>query len=1111
MKPEKPKKRPSKAKLAKRQKSSSKASLASSGKTLSAAVASADDPATSLIWSTTGPTDNDSVEGNAAMTPDQTGRSDLATQATRGDAGRSDTTSRSTARQRRRHTRHRERHGSGRERKTSSERESPPEDRRPKRVEVTHAAENATGSTDTGERSTQPRPFDLKRQAEGAVGATQKDLGGQVVTSVRGYKQGVTRFQQVSAPAGGERREVAMVSGAAAEVNKAKHSVADAARSQIDVNRAGNTVAEGAVVGVHCAECKTGSPSTKLSERSPTFEGHANVGASSGSPPMAEGHTTPPCNPCIQQRWSTAPRASTADVWQSRRQGGVAKASESTLVDVSEEDYYGDLCPDLSPDASTRTGVTAAQFYETTTSSVESKQCRSLGQSWISHVGRDMNGGATPHKSTVMALLKKEMAKKTPAKVVPKLGSPSISWESEHNYEPVAIEIRSLPTQTQPQSKAAKAAKSGGERKGDYEANAARPAEIASEVSYGEPSLTVKRESKGKQVTRFAPRNSLSRVSVSRPSVSKVSVSGPSVSKVSVSGPSASRSRVSRASIRGPVFKQILFPLTTFSVLILLAFAIAFLAPLKHSHSKTILVDQLAAACAGDQACIRAVKAMTGSLDLAADPCLEFDRFVCGNWRAFDPHRRSYRRESVRNYTRSIREALLRVLAYDTGSPRGRGMDEGGDVTNMATFYSTCQAFAEEHNTTRITTASDVINAMYLHHGTTSCGNETARTDLRSLLQFAVSRSFKNGLPTIVSVTLKGEETFLDVGETLRSTLGPSLIVEDFLRETLGSLGSADDNETVGVLLSADGKASDWRSRVSTSDPFNRTRLKHLHPLFPSADWAKALNQGVTGNASEYSPDSVVYARGMAEVSEIMTMFSKDNLTEHACAYASAVLVAQVMKYKYLFRGPGAYNQTTAPEGADLCLEVTGTYFKDLLPHWVTTALASNQRMRAFRNMMESLQRTIARRSLHSKSMMINGSEFSKLNFIITGESSLTSHRQPAPMTSPSSHYGDQFLLNVVLASRDHVGIDYDEGAVEQQLSGNLSFFSVDEQQFVAVPANFIDSDSLVAYDNVPSIDYASIGVRLLLEWLEWTFPVENTSGHPVAKAPEQRIRERPL
>ncbi|KAL3217772.1 hypothetical protein MRX96_032040 [Rhipicephalus microplus] len=358
-----------------------------------------------------------------------------------------------------------------------------------------------------------------------------------------------------------------------------------------------------------------------------------------------------------------------------------------------------------------------------------------------------------------MALLKKGMAKKSPPEVVSKLESPSIIWDSEHAYEPVAIESRSLLTRNQPQSKPHSiAVNSGGQSKYNDEVNAVRPTEITSDVSYVAPPLTFNRESKGMEVTRFAPRNSVSMVGVNRPSIRKASVTRPSVSKDSVSRPSVSTSRINKASTSGPDFKQILFPVTTISVLILLAFAIAFLAPVKHSRSKTTLVDQLAAACALDQACVRAVKVMSGSLDLTADPCLEFDRFVCGNWRAFDPHRRSYRRESVRNYTLSIGQALLRVLPDGSGSPRSRRMEESEDVTNMATLYSTCQAFAEEHNSAQVTTASDVVNAMYLDHGTSSDRNGTTRMNLQSLLQFVVSTSFKNGLPTIVSVTIEGRQ-----------------------------------------------------------------------------------------------------------------------------------------------------------------------------------------------------------------------------------------------------------------------------------------------------------------------------------------------------------------
>ncbi|KAH6931888.1 hypothetical protein HPB50_001382 [Hyalomma asiaticum] len=1062
MKPEKVKKRPPKAKSTKRRKVPSTTSLGSPGKI----PPSADGPATSLVWSTAGPTDNDSVEGNVPMSTDDTGRSDLTTTpAARRDAGRPDTTSRTTARHRRRH-RHRGRHGPLREGKASSEHDSSPESPRPKRVEITHAFEERPGSTDAGERSAQLCASDMKRQAESAIQATQKGGGGQETSVGRG-KEGGERFQQASVPASGAGREDAVVSHASLKADNAKQFVANAACNQIDMNRAGT---KNAMVGDLRTKIKTVAPSAKLSGQSLTFDGCANDGASSAPAPKAKEDTTPPCNPGPLQRWKTAPCTSATYASKTRDQDGIARASRSAVADVSEEDYYGDLYPDASPDHSTRTGVTATPFSETTVSTLESRQCRSLGQSWISQVAHEMTGGATPHKNAVLELLRKEMANKSSAEVLAGQASPSISWGSEHSYGPVATDGRTSPARFRPQYKVAEA---GGECKGDDVANAAVPTgNAASEVSYvplQSPFAPLQRESISKLVPRYTPRDS-----------------------------------VSRASISGGEAKKILLPVVVISALILLAFVIAFFVPGKHSRSKTALLGQLAAACGGDQTCVQAIKLMTDSLDLEADPCLEFDRFVCGRWRTLDPQRRSYRRESVRNYTRSVSEALRGVLVHSPSSSRGRAKDDSVDVRNMATFYSSCRAFAEEHNTAQVTTVSDVISAMYLDRG--SISNGTA-LDPQSLLQFVVSNSFQSGLPTLVSVTLKGDETFLDIGETLRSTLGPSPFVEEFLRAALGSLGAA-DNDTVGALVLADSNVSDWRARVSRWDPFNRTLLKHLPPPFPSANWTEAFNRGLTGNGSRYSPDSVVYARGMAEVSKILTLLSEESLIEHGCVYASVVLLAQVMKYEYLFRRQGGYNQT---ESADPCLEVTGTYFKDLLPRWVTTALVSNGHVHVFKNMVKNLQHTIARRSLHSKSMLsINGSEFSELNFLIIGEGSLTSRTQPGRVTPPSSRYGDQFLLNVVLASRDHVGVDYDEGAVERQFSGELSFFEVEERLFVAVPANFLDADSLVANENVPSLDYASVGVRLLLEWLDWTFGEKGTrtGGHLMVKALEQRVRD---
>ncbi|XP_065282089.2 uncharacterized protein [Dermacentor albipictus] len=1080
MEHEKAKKRLPKAKITRKRKVPSKTSVTFSGKSSSAATASADVPVASSVWATAAPTD-DNLEGNAAQSRDETGQSDSTTQMTRPHVRRSDAMFRAS-RPRTRHARHREHHASTRDRKGLQE--SSPEAPRPKRLQVTRDTESGPrAAPEAGQRSTQPSAFDMKPQAEAAVEATQTG-DGQVVTWAGGGKQNAAPLQHVSVLSGGERRERAIVSQVTSksEANKARELDSAAACNQFDLSRPDNPVCKGAAVpsSIQRKKSTTVAPSTKLQTgSSTTSDVCANDSAPPGPAQEANGDATPPCNPRFQPRWKTAPRTSTTkNASQPRHRDGTARASQDAVTETSEEDYYGDLYPDTCPELTTiksgATDRTTTPFSEVTMSFEQSKPCRSLGQSWISQVAREMTGCASPHRNAIFALLKQELTRRPPAGVSTEVASPSISWASEHSdeqvNEPVASKGAALPdARLQSQCKTPETA---GENKSGRGANSARQnADGMSSAMQDPRRKTLWQQPIAKQTPRFSPRDSDSR---------------------------ASDSRVDA--------RQILFPVIVISVLILLAFVIAFLVPLKRSHFKTRLLNRLAAACRGDPACVHAVGVMASSLDVAADPCLEFDRFACGNWRAADPQRRSYRRESAQSYTRNIREALLRVLTHAPGASRGRGMDDSGGVRNMAAFYSSCQTFAEARDTAQVTAASDVISAMNLDRGTAAHGSVTARRDLQSLLQFVVGSSFKTGLPTFVSVTLKGDETFVDIGETLNSTLGPSRFVEEVLRTALRSLGAADDNETVDALCRADSSASDWRSRVSKSDPFNITRLKYLQPPFPGASWTDALNQGLAWNGSKYSPDSVLHARGMTEVSKIMTVLSEDNLTaEHGRAYASAVLLAQVMKYDYLFRGEGAYDRTAAPEGVDPCLEITGTYFKDLFPHWVATALVSNDRMRAFKNMAENLQSTVLHRSM---SMTINGSEFSKLNFTITGESGLTSRIQRPRVVSSPSNYGDHFLLNVVLASRDHVGVDYEEGAVHRQLSGELSFFQVGEQQFVAVPASFLVAETLVANAHVPSLYYASVGVRLLLEWLEWILAAAGTptTGHAVARAVEQVI-----
>ncbi|KAK8786253.1 hypothetical protein V5799_007386 [Amblyomma americanum] len=937
---------------------------------------------------------------------------------------------------------------------------------RPKRVEVTRARDSLPLSAGLSTS----RGFHPKSSAENVARSGRR---GQQFSQTPGSKP-PPRLRMM---APGEDAASKAPSG----VRSIQAEATGVGASQLDLTRgsSGHNLAPPSAVSRK--ETNVIPPSKKGSGQSISEGEVSSKDDASGPSVGAKGHSTPPCDPGLG--WSYRSKSV-------RRSKDGQPRENATAEDASnygeEEESFEDMSADLSTKATP--AEHAIQMPEASTPSGHSKQIpRSLGQSWISQVSHEMAGGATPHRGAVLALLKKGMTRKTPGDVAKEVPGPdlhevpqpcrklsAISWASEGTYEPTsAIDSRVLKTTATSQSKEKETAVKDKEEtvkvKETRSVHIAKPAENSLEVS-DVPRVTLRRDSASHLSRAARPRRVV-------------------------------RAPKPKDKVFGASAKHLLAPVLVIPVLILFAFLIAFVVrktPVR--PSKTRLPEELIAACGVSIACIRAVMVMTEALDMAADPCTEFDRFACANWRSLDFKRRSYRREIVHNYTRGIGEALLRVLqVHGSKSHASRGVDNG--TVNMAAFYSSCLAFLDASDS-QVANASDIIKEMGLDRA--PLNDTSAQTDLQRLLEFAVGNSLKTGLPCFVSVTLRGDETFLDIGETLHSTLETSRLVEQFLHSALRSESLAGDDEFLNVLYRVDLSANEWRSRAEPA-PFTRTLAADLQPPFSGASWVDALNQGSYG--ANYSPHSMVSARGIGEVAEIMSILSDDNLTmHHALAYASAVLLAQVLKYDHFFHKEPPESRTAASESMERCLEVTGFYFKDLLPQWITATFVTNERLRAFKTMVKHLQAKVVHHSEGSRRTAINGSEFSKLNVTITGESALNGYGR-APRVPPSSAgYGDQFLLNVVHASRDQVGADYEEGAVERQLRGELSFSKLDQEQFVvAVPASVLVADALVADDNVPSLDYAAIGVRLLLDWVLATGAVEADSDQPATL--EQRIQ----
>ncbi|KAH6942468.1 hypothetical protein HPB50_005898 [Hyalomma asiaticum] len=420
-------------------------------------------------------------------------------------------------------------------------------------------------------------------------------------------------------------------------------------------------------------------------------------------------------------------------------------------------------------------------------------------------------------------------------------------------------------------------------------------------------------------------------------------------------------------------------------------------------------------------------------------------------------------KESTENLTAVIHESLLYLL----NNLHLYGHEEG----SMAVFYRSCRSFLLSR-CGRTVSAGDVISASGLKRRLDSV-DETAGT--QGLLDFVVKASMETGLSSIVSVSSRAGRVYVDVGQSLQSTLSSANVVV-YLNATLRELDVG--NGSLASLLYLEHAVHSCVAEADRTERFLNVALGMLGEGSFGASFVNALNKAAPADVPVYSAESLVAVRCLPEIRATLATLAAASL-HRAYVYSAMVLLAQVMKYAYIFRcGSAAAHQVTKN-----CVKITGQHFKALFPPWVAKKVLGDAVLAAFHAMTRVLLEAVVR-SATAKELNVTESDFNDLKVVVVGEPNATTWLPSSTTAAVLNHYGDRFLLNVVRASRDGVGVNYEEHAVERQLGGRVVVEDSDDYSAILVPADFLVADMMYTSAG-PEVNLPTVGVWLLVQWIK--------------------------
>ncbi|XP_070378645.1 uncharacterized protein [Dermacentor albipictus] len=473
-------------------------------------------------------------------------------------------------------------------------------------------------------------------------------------------------------------------------------------------------------------------------------------------------------------------------------------------------------------------------------------------------------------------------------------------------------------------------------------------------------------------------------------------------------------------------------------------------------------------------ACRRCVSALVDGLLEWDDSssCAHFGQYVCGGWTKHSARRRSFNDEALERSMERLHTAMVQV------STAGNGLAGGTDESNMALFYKSCIGFLMHEQLTR---ASDVLRALNI----SADGLRLIETQ-RILFRFVVRTSLRTGLPSVVSVVLRGSQLVLDAGRSLELALLRGQ-VEQYLTDTLKELRFDNDKNLIPAFLAIDASVTSSLKKVKESDPLVVRRLGDLNTPFANTTWTEALN-ALPAKFPAFTAGSYVQVRDEPLLYASLSAMSSVDV-ERARLYAIVVLLAQVIRYRYILGG--GVTTSSSPALTYECLSTTGRHFPAVFLPWSYDTLVERGAPKKIRQMAE-----IMKESFRAE-VGFYGADLGNWSITIVGESRESYYnatRMVTPSVSGKSAPYDEasFLVNVVRARAESVGKEWDEdGGVDRQLRASLQFepsppsSNREAGHVITMSAPLLADPLFIGDPALVELDYGTVGVSLLAEWLD--------------------------